>query len=132
MNFDKYTVKAQEMLQHASSKVQGAQQQVIHTAHLLSAIIQADENVFSFISKKLNVNTETLKTVLDREIESYPKSSGGQPYLSNDAQKALQFAERKANSMGDEFIALEHVFMGILEGNDSTAQMLKDAGFVYS
>ena len=129
MNFDKYTIKSQEVLQKAAEIATGNSQQAIEPGHLLRAALTTDENVVSFLVKKLNVNHTFLDTKLEEIIESYPKVSGQQPYLSNDSAAALQSAEKQLKSFGDEFIAVEHILLGLLEGKDKVATLMKDVGF---
>ncbi|GAA0890378.1 ATP-dependent chaperone ClpB [Fulvivirga kasyanovii] len=129
MNFDKYTIKSQEVLQKAAEIVAGNQQQAIEPGHLMKAILASDENVISFLVKKSNVNRQHLETKLDEIITGYPKVSGQQPYLSNDSAAALQKAEKELKEFKDEYIAVEHIILGILDGRDKTATLLKDVGF---
>ena len=129
MNFNNYTIKAQEALQKATEIASGSGQQVIETGHLLQAILLSDENLISFLLKKLGANRQMIQTPLDEVVNGYPKVSGGQPYLSNDAAKALQKAEKYLKDFGDEYVAVEHIILGILAGSDKPAQILKDAGF---
>ncbi len=133
MNFNNYTIKSQEAIQKAVEIASGNQQQGVETAHLMKAILLSDENVTSFLLKKLNVNRLQLDTKLDEIIESYPRvSGGGQPYLSNDANAAIQRANNYLKEFNDEYVAVEHLILAILEGKDKTAQVLKDAGFTKS
>lgn len=129
MNFNNYTIKAQEVLQKATEIASGRGHQVIETGHLLKAILMSDENLISFLLKKLGANKTTIEESLNELVDGYPKVSGGQPYLSNDAAKALQKAEKYLKDFGDEFVAVEHIILGLLAGNDKPAQVLKDAGF---
>ncbi len=129
MNFDQYTIKSQEAVQKAAQLAQGNQQQIIETGHLLKAILQSDENFTAFVMKKMGVNKPVFDTKLNKVIESYPKSSGQNPYFSNDAAAALQRAEKAMKEMNDEFIAVEHILLGILTGKDKTAIVLKEQGF---
>lgn len=129
MNFNNYTIKAQEALQKATEIASGGGQQVIETGHLLKAILLSDENLVSFLLKKLGTTKQIIEKPVDELVGSYPKVSGGQPYLSNDAAKALQNAEKYLKDFGDEYVAVEHVILGILAGNDKSGQILKDAGF---
>ncbi len=128
MNLDKYTIKAQEVLQKAAEIAESHQQQAIEPGHLLKAIWETDENVSSFIMKKLNVNEDAILIKLKDVIEAYPKVSGQQPYLSNDSAKVLQGAEKYLKEFGDSFIAVEHLLLGILEGKDKGSKILKDEG----
>ncbi|MDH5609669.1 MAG: ATP-dependent chaperone ClpB [Cyclobacteriaceae bacterium] len=130
MNFNNYTVKSQEVLQKASEIASGHGQQAIETGHLMKAIMQSDENLISFLIKKTGAQKTQLDSKLDETISAYPKvSGGGQPYLSNDAHQSLQKAEKFLKDFGDEFVAVEHLLLGILAGKDKVAQALKDAGF---
>ncbi|WP_436514516.1 ATP-dependent chaperone ClpB [Ekhidna sp. To15] len=129
MNFNNYTIKAQEALQKATEIASGESHQVIEAGHLLKAILFSDENLVSFLLKKLGATKKMVDVPVEELINGYPKVSGGQPYLSNDAAKALQKAEKYLKDFGDEYVAVEHIILGILAGSDKTAQILKDAGF---
>ena len=129
MNFNNYTIKAQEALQKATEIASGKGQQVIETGHLLQAILQSDENLVSFLLKKVGVSKQAISHPLEKRVADYPSVSGGQPYLSNDAAKALQKAETYLKNFEDEYVAVEHIFLGLLAGNDPISQILKDAGF---
>ncbi len=129
MNFDKYTIKSQEVLQHATSIAGNYGQQSIEPGHLLKALFETDDNVVSFINKKLNVNVNQLQAKLEEIILSYPKVSGQKPYLSNDSAAVLQKAESMLKEMGDEYIAVEHLLVGLFLGKDKVAAILKDAGY---
>ncbi|WP_420317372.1 ATP-dependent chaperone ClpB [Ekhidna sp.] len=129
MNFNNYTIKAQEALQKATEIASGGGHQVIETGHLLKAILQSDENLISFLLKKLGANKPMIEGPLDDLINGYPQVSGGQPYLSNDAAKALQKAEKYLKDFEDEFVAVEHIILGILAGSDKPSQILKNTGF---
>lgn len=129
MNFDKYTIKSQEVLQHATSVASSYGQQSIEPGHLLKALIETDDNLVSFINKKLNVNAQQLNNKLEEIINSYPKVSGQQPYLGNDSFAALQKAESMLKEMGDEYIAVEHILLGLFLGKDKVSALLKDLGY---
>ncbi|MCC8407901.1 ATP-dependent chaperone ClpB [Mucilaginibacter sp. UR6-1] len=128
MNFNNFTIKAQEAVQKASEITAGNQQQAIENAHLLKALLLVDENVISYLLKKLNVNLNRLGDVLDQQIASYPKVSGSNIYLSSDANSALQKAQGYLKEFKDEFVSVEHILLGILASNDKTSGALKDAG----
>lgn len=128
MNFNNYTIKAQEAVQKGIDIASGNGQQAIETGHLLKGILSVDENVSTFLLKKLNVNRKNFEAVLDTVVAGYPKVSGGNPYLSNDANNALSKAESFLKEFQDEFVSLEHLLLGILVGNDKVAQLMKDAG----
>ncbi len=129
MNFNKYTIKSQEVLNKATEIAQSREQQAIDTGHLLKAILMGDENVISFMLKKLSVNSQLLNQRTDEIIARYPKVSGQKPYLSNESAAALQHAERQLKVFGDEYVAVEHILLGLLDGKDKTAQLLKEVGF---
>jgi ATP-dependent Clp protease ATP-binding subunit ClpB len=129
MNFNKYTIKSQEVIQQASEIALGNTQQAIEPGHLMKAILTSDENMIAFLLKKLNVGRTQIEPRLDEIIKGYPKVSGGNPYLGNDAAAALQKAESYLKEFGDEFVAVEHILLGILAGKDRVAQLLKDVGF---
>jgi ATP-dependent Clp protease ATP-binding subunit ClpB len=129
MNFNKYTIKSQEVIQHATQIAQGNTQQAVDTGHLLKSVLASDENMIGFLLKKLNINRNQLETRLNEIVNAYPKVSGGDPYLANEAAAALQKAESYLKEFGDEFVAVEHIVLGILAGKDRTAQLMKDLGF---
>jgi ATP-dependent Clp protease ATP-binding subunit ClpB len=129
MNFNNYTIKSQEALQKATEIATSNGHQIIETGHLMQAILQSDENLISFLLKKLGATKAVLAAKLDELIATYPKASGGQPYLSSQAHQALQKGEKYLKDFGDEFVAVEHLILGLLAGSDKTAQILKDVGF---
>ena len=129
MNFNNYTIKSQEALQKASELATSGGQQVIETGHLMQAIMHSDENMIAFLLKKLGVNKNQFIEKLGDLVGEYPKVSGGQPYLSNDTHKALQVAEKNLKEFGDEYVAVEHLLLGVLAGQDKVATLLKDSGF---
>ncbi|MFN8436808.1 MAG: ATP-dependent chaperone ClpB [Cytophagales bacterium] len=128
MNFNNYTIKSQEAIQKAVEIASGNGQQIIETGHLLKALLEVDENIGNFIFKKLNANTVQIKSKLDELINSYARSSGQEPMLSNDANATLLRASNLLKEFGDEYVALEHILISIVQGKDKTAQLLKDAG----
>ena len=128
MNFDKYTIKSQEALQKAAELCMAAQQQSIEPAHLLKGIMLSDENVISYLSKKMNVNTSQLQNKLEELIYSYPRVSGSQPYLSNNSSQVLQLAEKELKTFKDEYISIEHLLLALLDSNDKVTQVMRDAG----
>ncbi|MGY3213054.1 ATP-dependent chaperone ClpB [Mucilaginibacter sp. HD30] len=128
MNFNNFTIKAQEAVQKASEITVGNQQQAIETAHLLKGLLLVDENVISYLLKKLNVNLNRLNTILDKQIESFAKVSGSDVYLSSGANSALQKAQSYLKEFKDEFVSVEHILLGILSVSDKVSTALKDAG----
>jgi ATP-dependent Clp protease ATP-binding subunit ClpB len=128
MNFNNFTIKAQEAVQKASEIAVGNQQQAIETAHLLKGLLLVDENVITFLLKKLNVNINRLNESLDQQIASFPKVSGSEVYLSSGANNALQKAQNYLKEFKDDFVSVEHILLGILAANDKTSTLLKDMG----
>lgn len=102
--------------------------QSIETGHILLSMMDADENVVPFILKKMNVNTQSFEERLGKIVDQYPKVSGGSQYLSNDAVKAVQKANSYLKEFKDEFVTLEHLFLGILSGSDKSAQLMRESG----
>jgi ATP-dependent Clp protease ATP-binding subunit ClpB len=129
MNFEKYTIKSQEALQKSAEIAMGNQQQAIEPGHLLKAILETDENVTSYLIKKLNVNQNLLKSKLEEVLHSYPKVSGQQPYLSSSLNNVLKQAEKELSEFKDEYIAIEHLLLAVLAGKDKASAVMKDAGF---
>ncbi len=128
MKLDNFTIKAQEAIQHAFTIAQGYGHQAIENGHLLKAVFETDENVPTFLLKKLGVNVDNFKRVLDSIIQSYPRVEGGEPYLSNSASFALREAINQSKADGDEYASLEYIVLGILRSGDQVSQALKDAG----
>ncbi|RZK44122.1 MAG: ATP-dependent chaperone ClpB [Pedobacter sp.] len=128
MNFNNFTIKAQEAVQKASEIAKGNQQQAIETAHLLKGLLNVDENVVSFILKKLNVNLSIVEQNLSSAIEKLPKVSGGNIYLSSGTNSALQKSQSYLKEFKDEFVSVEHILLGILGVNDATSKLLKEQG----
>ena len=128
MNFNNFTIKAQEAVQKASEITTGNQQQAIEPAHLLKGLLLVDENVITYLLKKLNVNINRLNEILDQQIQSFPKVSGSNVYLSSSSNTALQKAQSYLKEFKDEFVSVEHILLGILAAGDKTSSALKDFG----
>jgi ATP-dependent Clp protease ATP-binding subunit ClpB len=128
MNLNNFTIKSQEAVQQAQQLAASNEQQSIEPAHLLKGLMEVDENVIPFILKKLNANVNNIINGVDTLVNSYPHVSGGKQYLGDDGNKALQKAVSYLKTFGDEFVALEHIFLGILHGKEKTAQLLRSEG----
>ena len=128
MNYNNFTIKAQEALQKAITLAQTGNQQMIEPTHLLKAIMMVGENITNFLFNKLSVNSRNLELALDREIESYPKVSGGEPMLTRETNQVMQKAADYASKMGDQYVSLEHLLLSLLSEKSTASQMLKDAG----
>ncbi|MDM1413165.1 ATP-dependent chaperone ClpB [Myroides odoratimimus] len=128
MNLNNFTIKSQEALQQAQVIVQGLGQQQIENEHIFKAIMEVDENVTPFILKKLNINIDTFKSVLDATISNFPKVAGGQMGLSREAGTAITEAQAIATKMKDEYVSIEHLILAIFKSKSKVAQILKDQG----
>lgn len=128
MNLNNLTIKAQEALQRAQQEAMENGQQAIELGHLLKGLLAVDENVAPYVFKKLGVNYDAIQQATNSIVASYPKVSGGSPYLSRPATEAMQKANSYLKEFGDEYVALEHLLLGILSVKDSVSQMLKDSG----
>src|SRR5690554_5785609 len=128
MNFNNYTIKSQEAIQRAQQIALGYGHQQIENEHILKAIFEVDENVTPFILKKLNVNLSVLKQVIDKQLESFPKVSGGDIMLSRETGKMMNSAVNIAKGMNDEFVSIEHLLLSILDSKSGISQSLKDQG----
>jgi ATP-dependent Clp protease ATP-binding subunit ClpB len=128
MNFNNFTIKAQEAVQKASEIAAGNQQQAIEPAHLLKGLLLVDENIVTYLLKKLNVNVNRLNETLDAQISSYPKVSGSDIYLSSATNSALQKAQGYLKEFKDEFVSVEHILLGILTAGGTVGSILKDLG----
>ena len=128
MNFNNFTIKSQEAVQQAVNLVQSRGQQAIEPEHLLAGVLKVGENVTNFIFQKLGINGQQIETVLDKQIASLPKVSGGEPYLSRDANKVLQKAVEFSKSLGDEYVSLEAIILALLNVKSTVSTILKDAG----
>jgi len=128
MNFNNFTIKSQEAVQKAQEIASAFQHQQIENAHLLKGMLSVDENVVPYLLQKLNVNVPIFIKTLDKIIASFPKVSGGEQYLSRDANKVVTKAADIAKEMGDEFVAIEHLLLAMLSGDDTVARLLKDNG----
>ena len=130
MNFEKFTIKSQEALQKSAEIATTYQQQAIEPAHILKAILDTDENVVAYLIKKLNVNRTILEKKLDETLNSFPKISGSQAYLSATSNVVLQNAEKELKEFKDEYISIEHLLLALLSTKDKVSSFMKDAGFI--
>ena len=128
MNFNNFTIKSQEAVQQAIQLVQSRGQQAIEPEHLLAGVLKVGENVTNFIFQKLGMNGQQVAMVLDRQIQSFPKVSGGEPYLSRGANEVLQKAVEYSKGLGDEYVSLEAMLLAVLNVKCTASTILKDAG----
>lgn len=128
MNLNNFTIKSQEAIQQAAQIAAGNGQQAIENGHILKAILEVDENVTPFILKKLGLNQTVFSKTVDAIVNSYPKVSGGQPYLSNGANQTVAKATNYLKEFKDEYVSIEHLLLGILASGDQVSQLMKDNG----
>ena len=128
MNFDKFTIKAQEAVQEAVNLVQARGQQAIEPEHLLAGILKVGENVTNFLFQKLGINQRQVEQVLESQIASRPRVQGGEPYLSRETNEVLTRAQDEAKKNGDEFVSIEPILLALLKVNSNVSKILKDAG----
>src|SRR5574344_262296 len=128
MTFDKFTIKAQEVVQEAVNTAQMNGQQTIEPIHVLKGILTKAKDVSTFIFQKLGVNANQVAMLVDQEIQHLPKVQGGQPYLSNDANSVLTKAMDTAKQMDDEFVSVEPILLALLTVNSTASRILRDAG----
>ena len=128
MNFDNFTIKAQEAVQHAVQTAQRTQRQAITATHLLQGVLAVGENVTQFLFGKTGVNADLLSRTIDSELQSLPRVEGGDPYLDRDANAALNAAQDIARRDGDQFVGLEPLLLALLTTDSTASRLLKDAG----
>jgi len=128
MNFNNFTIKSQEAVQKSIELTRQKGQQSIEPAHLMMAIMLTGENIVNFLFQKLSVNTNNIHSILSKEIDSLPKVSGGEPYLSRETNAVLQKAVDYCGKMGDQYVSLEHIILALFSEKSSVSTMLKDAG----
>ncbi len=128
MNLNNFTIKSQEAVQKGQQIAMEFGHQAIEPAHILKGVLDVDDNVSAFLLKKMGVDPQNFERVLDSIVNSYPKVSGGEAYLSNEGQKALQKAISLSKEFGDDYVAVEHIILGILAAGGQVAQMMKDLG----
>ncbi|MEA5046275.1 MAG: ATP-dependent chaperone ClpB [Petrimonas sp.] len=128
MNFNNFTIKAQEAVQKAIDLAQAGNQQMIEPAHVLKGVMLVGENVTNFLFQKLGVNVKNLESAVDKGIESYPRVSGGEPVLSRETNAVFQKSTDFASKMGDQFVSLEHLLLAIISERNTASQLMKNAG----
>ncbi len=128
MNINNFTTKSQEAVQKAQEIAVASEHQAVEPGHLLKGILTVDDNVSPYLLKKNQVNIPNFTQVLDRMIDSYPKVSGGEAYLSQDSRKVLQNAINYLKEFGDDFVSIEHLLLALLKNKDNIGQLLKDNG----
>ena len=132
MTFDKFTIKAQEIVQAAVNKGQSLGQQTIEPVHLLAGVMDKGKDITNFLFQKLGVNPQRIETLVDSELNHLPRVQGGEPYFSNDTTRVLNQAQDIATRMGDEFVSVEPLLLALLSVNSTASRILKDAGITES
>ncbi|MBR2359997.1 MAG: ATP-dependent chaperone ClpB [Bacteroidaceae bacterium] len=128
MNFNNFTIKSQEAVQEAVNLTRARGQQAIDPAHLMAAVMKVGDTVTGFLFQKLGVNGQQMAALIDKQIDSLPKVSGGEPYLSRESNEVLQRAVELSKEMGDQYVALEELVLALLVVKSTVSTMLKDAG----
>ncbi len=128
MNLNNFTLKAQESVQHAFNIASSKGQQAVECAHILKGVMNEAESITAFLFGKMGVNSSTLSREIDNLIDTFPKVSGADSYLSSSASEALRKANDHASRMKDKFVSSEHLLMGILDTNDKASDILRDHG----
>ena len=128
MNFNNFTIKSQEAVQQAQQLAQSMGHQQIENEHLYKAISEVDENVLPFLLKKLNLNISMLNQIIDKELERFPKVTGGEIMVSPEAGKTLNEASIIAKKMEDEYVSIEHLLLAIFKSKSNISRILKDQG----
>jgi ATP-dependent Clp protease ATP-binding subunit ClpB len=126
------TIKSQEAIQQAITIAQGYSHQAVEPTHILKGVLSQAENITGFILKKLGVNPTTFESAISRILDSYPVVSGGDQFLSSASQTVLQKANGFASKMGDQYVSVEHILLGIIASSDQASQVMKDAGITQS
>ena len=128
MNLNSFTIKSQEAVQSAQQIATSNGHQSIEPAHILSGMIEVDDNLLPFIFKKVNVNPDKITNGISNIINTLPKVEGGNIYLSEESNKLFQKAIALAKTFGDEFVSLEHLLLSIISSKDKTGQFLRSEG----
>ena len=128
MNFNNFTIKSQDVVQQAIDLVQTNGQQVVETPHLFKALITKGDDITKFLFGKLGANLPTLEAIADKMILSFPRVSGGEPYLSRETNAVLQKATALSSKAGDQFVSLEYILLALIAEKNSFSKVFKDAG----
>ena len=128
MNFNKFTIKAQEAIQEAVNRVQSLGQQAVEPAHIMGGVLKNGEQIAAFIFQKTGANTGQIKSEIEKQEHSFPKVQGGEPYLSRQSNEILNKAEEISKKFGDEFVSIEPIILAILKTDNPVSKMLKGHG----
>ena len=128
MDFNKLTIKSQEAVQEALNLVRQNGQQQVETAHLLLGVLKVGDSIVNFLFQKLGVNSRLIEQLAEKQMQSYPKVSGGEPYISRETEAVLNDAIDVAGKQGDEFVTLDSIIISLFRVKSPVASILKDAG----
>ena len=128
MDFNQFTIKSQEAIKKAEEIAKKNGNQSIENVHLLKALIESDDYLIPNLFAKLGVNVSVFNQVLEKSITSLPKVQGGSLYLSSESNTALQKSLEEAKKMGDDYVSIDHILLGIFETKSSASQIMKDNG----
>ncbi|MBP3409164.1 MAG: ATP-dependent chaperone ClpB [Bacteroidaceae bacterium] len=128
MNFNKFTIKAQEAIQEAVNLANSNGQQVIEPIHLMGGVLKSGEQILSFLLQKTGASIKKIEQETNAAMRNLPKVSGGEPYLSRQTNQVLTKAEEIAQKNGDEFVSIEPLLMALLAEKSTAADILKNNG----
>ena len=128
MEFNQFTIKSQEAVKNAEEIAKNNGNQSIENVHLLKALFKSDDYLIPNLFNKLGVNVDAFNRALDKDIASLPKVHGGSLYLSNETNKSLQSALTEAKNMGDDYVSIDHILLGIYDTSSTASHMMKDNG----
>ena len=128
MNFNKFTIKAQEAIQEAVNLARANGQQVIEPVHIMGGVLKSNEQIVSFLLQKTGANIKKVDTEVSKAVHSLPKVSGGEPYISRESNQVLDKAEEIAGKNGDEFVSIEPLIVALLEVKSTASEILKQNG----
>ena len=111
MNLNNFTIKAQEVVEHSLEIVRQKRQQIIEPAHLMKSIMTEAESIVNFLFQKIGVNTQHFANILEKEIDSYPKVTGGEPHLGREVKAILQTAIDISSKLGDRYVSVEPIVL---------------------
>ncbi|MDR0732646.1 MAG: type VI secretion system ATPase TssH, partial [Dysgonamonadaceae bacterium] len=128
MNFNNFTVKAQSAVQKSIDLTRGKNQQAIEPAHLTKAILEEAESITNLLFQKMGVNSQQFAASIDKAIDSFPKVSGGEPFLSRETNAVLQKAIDVSSKMGDQYVSIEPIILALFLEKSDVSTLMKDAG----
>ncbi|NET34100.1 MAG: ATP-dependent chaperone ClpB [Cyanothece sp. SIO1E1] len=131
MNLNKYTLKAQEVVQQALELAQSGNNQAMEPAHVMKAFLMDSDNIVHTLFSKLGANTSGIEKVVDISLSRLPRVEGASvsgQYLSPNLKLALDTAQKEATALGDQYISSEHVLLGLVQVKDEISTVLNDQG----